>query len=255
MEIHKHKKITRWLAVFMAAIVLYAMPSFDALANQQFILNYYARVTLPAFAQMKKTFGRLYLGSEPLPKIGISAGHGGNTGASVMVNGKRVYEDTLNLDVALAANKAFTAKGYPTLMNRMDNSASPKDEKLALFRPWKPEVYLEFHFNIGGTSSNPATGLEVWYKEGDAEGKRLAEILARKLSASVGIKNRGAKTGINFYICNAFPLGVLIECGFLNNANDRAKFNSALARQKFAQATLEAVEEFLNVQNAKLAHK
>jgi N-acetylmuramoyl-L-alanine amidase len=174
--------------------------------------------------------------------MGISAGHGGNTGA--YANG--VWEDVKTLEVALAVNKEFNARGYTTLMNRTDNAKCDKETKLALYKAWNPDILLEFHYNIGTGKSE---GLEVWYDSGNANGKRLAELLADKLSAVVGLKNRGAKGDDNsplggFYVCGSFPLGVLVECAFLDNPNDVKKLDSTAAREKFVKATVDAVAEF-----------
>jgi len=237
----------RAIAIVLAMTIFAALPVVDAgaMQSQTSFIEFFVKVVVPVMNQLQK-LSELFSEGGGAQRVGISAGHGGNTGASVVVNGTRIYEDGKNLAIARAVNKEFSDRGYNTLMNRNDNSRCDKDTKLALYGAYRPTMLLEFHYNIGG---GKAEGLEVWYKDGCANGKRLAEILAARLSASAGLRNRGAKSdknspGGSFYICQSFPLAVLIECAFLDNPNDVRKLDSASARQRFAKAALDAVEEF-----------
>ncbi|MDR0883037.1 MAG: N-acetylmuramoyl-L-alanine amidase [Oscillospiraceae bacterium] len=184
-------------------------------------------------------------------RIAVIAGHGGNTGAHVGADlSTAIWEDAKNLEIALAANEELRARGYDTKMNRTNNAISTKEEKLKMFKEYKPDVLLEFHHNISGTGK--AEGLEVWYDSGNAKGQKLAELLAPRLAASVGLKNRGAKGDDyapqgSFYIVGSFPVALLIECAFLDNPNDLTKLNTAAKRTKFAKAAADVVDEYLGI--------
>ena len=247
---HKTKAPVRVIAMLLAVVMLAAMPPLasEAAQSQEAFLDFFINVMIPLIQQMQKLMLQFEGGSPAvLPKIGISAGHGGNTGAYA----GGVFEDVKNLAMAQAVNSEFTARGYTTKMNRTDNSKCDKDTKLALYKAWGPDILLEFHYNSTAKGDGSASGLEVWYKDGNARGKKLAELLADRLSAAAGLRNRGAKSDKSvggFYVCQSFPVAVLIECAFLDNPDDVKKLDSAAARQKFARAAADAVEEFLAMQ-------
>ncbi|MDR3344834.1 MAG: N-acetylmuramoyl-L-alanine amidase [Oscillospiraceae bacterium] len=241
----KQKPFLRILAALLAVCVFVALPGANVSASEQAdsSLAFFIDYIVPIISQLQKILSAMGLSTNlSLPRVGISAGHGGNTGAY----SGGVYEDVKTLAIALAVNKEFTSRGYETLMNRTDNSKCDKETKLALYQPWRPDILLEFHYNIGGGT---AEGLEVWYDSGNAEGKRLAELLAPRLSAAAGLKNRGAKgddyaPGGNFYVCSSFPIGILVECAFLDNPNDVKKLDSTASKEKFAKAVAEVAAEF-----------
>lgn len=250
MRTQPHSILKRLLAAALILLTLFASPAAQASAQPSTqglgdFLIFYSKVLLPLLQQLK------ILAVEPSAtgqiKVGVSAGHGGNTGASYPT-GKN-YEDPLNLEVAFAVDSELKARGYATLMWRTDNKEDSKTEKMAAYQPWGAQELLEFHHNIGG-----GTGLEVWYQDGNSEGKRLAEILAKKLSAAVGLTNRGAKPDSkswlgSYYICQSFPLGFLVECGFLDNAEDLKKLAAPGAREKLAKALGDALDEYFGEQS------
>jgi N-acetylmuramoyl-L-alanine amidase len=180
-------------------------------------------------------------------RIGISAGHGGRTGAHIGSDPNTgIWEDDLNLDVALAVNEAFQARGFETLMNRTTDVWIKKDPKIAMFRAFNPDVLLEFHFNTYEGVENP-TGLEVYYYTERPGQKEMAELLAARAGAALGGKFKAVGDAEDpFYVCTRFTIGLLVECAYMDQKSDLQRLDTAAERQAFANACVDAVAEYLN---------
>ena len=82
-------------------------------------------------------------------------------------------------------------------------------------------LLVSIHVNAGGGS-----GTEAWYYTNSREGRKLGSNLAQEVSRFTKIPYRGAKPDIvNRWgslkiVRSPLPLSVLIECGFIDSAND-----------------------------------
>lgn len=90
---------------------------------------------------------------------------------------------------------------------------------------------ISVHLNAGG-----GTGTEVLYTS--SKGKPYAEKVSKAIANSLGLKNRGAKKRDNLYVLNHTNApAILIECCFVDNKTDKAKWNV----DKCAKAAVEAI--------------
>lgn len=75
-------------------------------------------------------------------------------------------------------------------------------------------IIISIHLNSGG-----GTGIEVFDFKGTSN--PLASNISRELAAALGLRNRGQKDGSDLGIINSTAgTCVLVECGFIDNADD-----------------------------------
>ena len=79
-------------------------------------------------------------------------------------------------------------------------------------------MFYSLHFNA---FNETAKGTEVWYYEGEAEDKKLANCIQKQLVTTLGTVDRGIKETTKLYVLNnSNPVGVLIEVGFIDNPEE-----------------------------------
>lgn len=90
---------------------------------------------------------------------------------------------------------------------------------------------ISIHLNAGG-----GTGVEVLYYS--AAGKTYAKKISAAVAKKLGLMDRGAKQRTGLYVLrNTRSTAVLVECCFVDSANDKKKWNADTC----AQAIVEAV--------------
>lgn len=84
------------------------------------------------------------------------------------------------------------------------------------------DVAVSFHLN--SNAGAPGTGVEVWYYTGSNAGYGMAAAVSQAIANRFGLVNRGTKptTAFGWLAYTNMP-AILIECGFINNADDMAK--------------------------------
>lgn len=97
----------------------------------------------------------------------------------------------------------------------------------------KVDLDVSIHLNAGG-----GTGTEVYVYSDSSRAKGYAQRIVNNISNSLGIRNRGVKTRTNLYVLRKTKSpSLLIECCFVDNATDKAKWNV----DKCAKAIVEGV--------------
>lgn len=97
----------------------------------------------------------------------------------------------------------------------------------------KVDLDVSIHLNAGG-----GTGTEVYVYSDSSRAKGYAQRIVNNISNSLGIRNRGVKTRANLYVLRKTKSpSLLVECCFVDNATDKAKWNV----DKCAKAIVEGV--------------
>ncbi len=177
----------------------------------------------------------------------IDAGHGGEDGGAVAVDGSK--ESDMNLAIARRLDALLVLLGEETRMTRTedisihDGSASTLREKkrsdlenrVELVNSTQGAILVSIHQN-SLPSSKRTQGAQVFYgkKEGSAE---LANTVQRALNQTVNAGNEKTKKAIDasiFLMKNVTAPAILIECGFLSNESETALLKSGEYQQKLA---------------------
>ena len=170
----------------------------------------------------------------------IDVGHGGKDPGAI-ANG--LYEKDVNLDITFYLKEMFDEQDevqvyytrlideYPTLQERCD-----------LANEIEADMFLSIHNNAYNPSE---TGTETLYFPSSERGKLTSPILAtifqQQLTASLGSEDRGIKQRENLFVLKhtAMP-AVILEIGFLTNANDSARLKDPAYLQEAARALYKA---------------
>ena len=103
------------------------------------------------------------------------------------------------------------------------------------------DSFAAIHFNAA-TKTKEARGVEVWYYDGSTIGKKMATSIAKKLSAALGLPNRGAKATRTFCVLKHTDMpAVLVETCFVDSRADNAAYRK-LGAKKVAAAIADGIE-------------
>ena len=179
-------------------------------------------------------------------KIGIDAGHGINTAGkrcSKEFDVNETREWVLNSRVATKVCNLLSQHGVETL--RLDDVTGNTDiglnTRVRNANSENVDFVLSIHHNAGG-----GTGIETFvYNQACLNGKsgEIARALQGKLVEKTGMRDRGVKTG-NFAIIRDTKMpACLVECGFMDNANDTPRILTEEYADIVANALVEGLVE------------
>ena len=176
----------------------------------------------------------------------IDPGHGGlDNGASA----GGIYEADLNLKISFALKEELENRGAKVYMTRIDDQDmtrrdhhySKQDDmylRVKKIDEYKCDYLISIHLN-----STPSSGSQVFYYQKSEKGERLANEIQSSMKEVTGSPKR--ISGASFRVLKATKtLGVLIECGFISNPNERGQLQSSKYHQKLAIKICEGLENY-----------
>ncbi len=203
--------------------------------------------------------GIFFVGSiyakEKLPMKGktifLDAGHGGLDPGTLFDN---IYEKDINLKITLYLRdylKKLGAEVYLTREGDYDLSKpnaryrkkSDFDNRIKAINSKGADLYISIHLNY--LLDSKYYGAQVFYNEKFEENQKLANNLQiafnKELKIEREIKNIPSAT----YMYSKLNIpGVLIECGFLSNPNERDLLNSKSYQEKLAKIIGDVLKVF-----------
>lgn len=169
----------------------------------------------------------------------VDAGHGGmDVGASGTDTG--VEEAGLNLAVAQRLQAELTARGVRVIMTREDDGAlaaskrGDMEARREMLRDETADIVVSIHMNKYGDRS--VSGAMAYYMQGSAEGERLAQMVIDSVCDAIDRDRRAANPGDYFVLRECEAPSVLVECGFLSNAEEEKKLQDGAYQQLLAEA-------------------
>lgn len=189
----------------------------------------------------------------------LDPGHGGEDGGAVGKNG--VYEKNLNLAIAQEIEANLKEMGISVLCTRnedillYDKNADYKGKKkvldlaarLKISRETENSVFVSIHMN-----SFPQTqysGLQVYYSQNDSRSATLAAQIQKDVREQLQPDNsrKTKPASSNIYLLDRITTpAVLIECGFLSNAEECAKLATEEYRQKLALILATTIADYVD---------
>ena len=179
----------------------------------------------------------------------IDPGHGGlDNGASA----GGIYEADLNLKISFALKEELENRGAKVYMTRIDDQDmtrrdhhySKQDDmylRVKKIDEYKCDYLISIHLN--STPSSSTWGSQVFYYQKSEKGERLANEIQSSMKEVTGSPKR--ISGASFRVLKATKtLGVLIECGFISNQNERGQLQSSKYHQKLAIKICEGLENY-----------
>jgi len=194
----------------------------------------------------------------------LDAGHGGEDGGTVGVNG--ILEKDLNLMIVKEIEAYLTEKGYQVICTRSedillyDRNVDYKGRKkvldlaarLKVSREIENSVFISIHMNA--FSRSQYRGLQVYYSQNHSESAKLASIIQNMVRTKLQPENNRATKAAssNIYLLDRITSpAVLVECGFLSNAEECRLLCEEAYRKELSIILADAVMEFINQQVTK----
>ena len=196
--------------------------------------------------------------SEEAPTIVLDAGHGGADGGCVSADG--VPEKGINLSILLRLRDILELNGYKVEVTRdtdtsihdkgieglANQKSSDMDNRLALFNKYDNAVCISIHQN---QFTDPKySGAQMFYANTNSESEALAQSLQDQFRQQLQPQNQreiklcGSELFLCYYCENPT---VMVECGFLSNADEAALLTTEEYRQKVAFTIFSGIQQWL----------
>lgn len=179
--------------------------------------------------------------------IVIDAGHGGKDGGCTGTS-TGVKESDLNLSVANKLKNYLENIGFDVVMTRTNENALCSDfsddfkitdmeKRVEKIEKVKPDLVVSIHMNSFSMPSEH--GAQCYYQEGDEVAKNIADCIQEQLKNNLEDNARDFANHGDYYLLNStdYPT-VIVECGFLTNANDEGLLTTEEYQSKMAYAIM-----------------
>ena len=176
--------------------------------------------------------------SDELPVIIIDAGHGGEDGGAIGVDG--TYEKDVNLEISLKLNDILSIFGYKTHLIRTTDSAihtegdtirqrkvSDIHNRTATMDLYENCIYLSIHQNK--YSDGRIWGTQTFYSANCDESREIAQLIQNAVKSQIQPNNKRQikKSGTDIYVLyNATKPAVMVECGFVSNPHELSQLKN-----------------------------
>lgn len=182
--------------------------------------------------------------------IVIDPGHGGNDNGAEVNN---VLEDEINLNISKLLYQKLFDQGCIVHITRVgDYDLAPQDSQTRKMKDLKrrtrfinevdADLFISIHLNI--FIQEQVKGIQVFYQQYKDESKKLAKSLQNEFNRLINEKNKKPKIGDYYILNNTYPTGVLIECGFLSNDEDRLNLNNHDYQDKICKIIYKGILDF-----------
>jgi len=184
----------------------------------------------------------------------IDVGHGGIDSGTTHGS---ILEKDINLTIAKKTYESLRRKGLIALLNRMDDYALSgenlwlrsrsrhiKDlaQRSHLANEVKPKVVISLHVNSAKNASKRGALL---LHQKDERSKALAQSIQAKLNPLYPESNEPVYGRKYYLLKHTKPPAVIVEMGFMTNAQDRAFLLSDAGQQSIADRIAEGVAAYL----------
>lgn len=229
------RKVFFWV-LFCASLILFGAQTMEAFGIVAFHADFFEKKTT----------------------IVVDAGHGGEDGGAVGVNGS--VEKDINLAIALALAEKLKASNFPVVLVR-DGDYSMGDQTLNTVAERKRSdtknrvqlveetgdcLLISIHQNQ--FSQSQYSGAQMFYSPNNDESAQLAECIRQSVVNSLQPENtrQNKEAGEEIYLLTHCQVpGVLVECGFLSNPEEAQRLVQQEYQQDMASAIYNGIISFI----------
>lgn len=183
--------------------------------------------------------------------IYIDPGHGGVDPGSVVGD---IYEKNINLSISKYLELELSKYGAIVALTRDGDydlgspnvtyrKKSDFDQRIKKINQSKADLYVSIHLNV--LANKKYYGPQVFYQKGDEKSEKVALHLQKVLNEKIG-SDREVKLipSMTYMYSKLNVTGVLVECGFLSNENEKEKLITQSYQQEFASILADAIQSF-----------
>lgn len=177
----------------------------------------------------------------------IDAGHGGKDGGTIGIDGS--IEKAINLSIALelydflmvsAINSDLTRSGdYEMYYSGEERNKSDLYNRLDYINSKSNAVLISIHQN--NFQNENEWGTQIWYSENDDKSKIFADKILNSIKQNLQNDNKreNKPSGDDYYLLyKASVPSIMIECGFMSNAEENEKLQDIEYQKKLAFSIL-----------------
>lgn len=185
----------------------------------------------------------------------LDAGHGGQDGGKVSVDG--YLEKDINLAIVQYLKTYLEAADVHVVLTRTDGNGlyqesdenkkrADMNKRCSIIEMADADVVVSIHQNSYPDAS--VFGAQVFYYADSAQGLALAECIQERFDYVLGDKNRrSVKPNTDYYLLKnvSVPI-VIVECGFLSNPEEAQLLESEAYQQNVAWTIQMGIMEYLH---------
>nr|HPI02008.1 N-acetylmuramoyl-L-alanine amidase [Bacillota bacterium] len=171
----------------------------------------------------------------------IDPGHGGKDGGAV---GNALKEKDVNLDISLRLRALLETQGAVVIMTRSDDTKVELLERANIANLLLPDAIVCIHAN--SVISQLPNGTETYYFNNDTLSKELADSVHKSLVDRIRLTNRGLFKKEYYMVKETYSPSVLVEVGFLSNAQDAAMLSDQAFRAKAAEGIYDGLVSYFS---------
>lgn len=181
--------------------------------------------------------------------IVVDAGHGGKDEGTQSLEKPIYLEKNLTMSTAFLVKNFLEQFGYKVAMTRQDDVFIALEQRALFANQLKPALFVSIHYN--SAPSTDAEGIEIFYYRNDenknrvTKSKELAQAILDHMLEYTQAKSRGIKHA-NFAVIRETEMAaILIEGGFLTNANEMQKIKTPSYQKSLALGIAKGVEAYM----------
>lgn len=185
--------------------------------------------------------------------IVIDAGHGGPDPGSIGYKTK-VLESDLNLKISKMLKEKLEDAGINVVLTRNSDMAlaegrgkafKKRDMELRrnIIKETRPNMVISIHQN--SFTNHTLKGAQVFYDKNSEISKTIAECIQASFKSNLDNANKCTSPGDYYMLkCSAAP-SIIVECGFLSNAEEEQLLLSNSYQQKIVNSIFLGIMNFL----------
>lgn len=180
----------------------------------------------------------------------LDSGHGGKDDGA---RNSGVKEQDLNLKITLKLKEQLEGLGMKVILTREDGndlaSADASNRKkedmlnrVNIINQKKVDFFISVHMNAYADST--VKGSQIFYDKGDEDSHLFASKIQEQIVKVTNSKME-VKTGDYYILKNSNKIGILLECGFISNAEDRENLSDSAYQEELCKAIKQGMMDFL----------
>ncbi len=198
----------------------------------------------------------------------IDAGHGGEDGGAIGVDG--IIEKDLNLPIALEVAKLLKKEGINVVLTRDGDYAIYSEEaksirekkvsdihnRFAIIEDTEDCVFVSVHMNHYDSQS--CSGAQTFYSKNNADSKVLAQSIQSSIKKDLQPSNerqiKPATSSIYLLYYAQVP-AVLVECGFISNPEESKQLQDSMYQKDMAKSICNGILDYLGKDSENIKSK
>lgn len=195
-----------------------------------------------------------FVRAQTLPLLGkviyLDPGHGGKDPGALVGN---LHEANINLQLALKIQESLEKEGaivYLTrygdydlsVKNAINRKRSDLSRRANIINRSGADLYFSIHLNAD--TSATWKGAQVFYVDANSKNEGIAKIMQETLAKNLKTKRDYKKIYDQYMYKRIEVPGVLIEVGFITNANERYLLQTDKYQKKVGDTICEGVKKY-----------